>query len=128
MNHLSQSFSPLFWLKKNRLKNNQAPIFARITINGKRVEISTQKSVALDKWNASAGHAKGNTEEVRTLNNYLNLLRGDLEKHHQLMLANQMPLTAQTFKNSYLGIQELVCDLLVPVIYIKFAYVSVVVQ
>jgi integrase/recombinase XerD len=37
----AQSFSILFWIEKSRIKNGKASIIARITVNGKRAEIST---------------------------------------------------------------------------------------
>jgi hypothetical protein len=40
------SFSILLWIKKNRIKSGKAPIYARVTINAKSREISTQKEVA----------------------------------------------------------------------------------
>ena len=46
-------FSILFWIKKTKLlKNGEAPICMRITVNGKRAEIQIKRSVEINKWNA----------------------------------------------------------------------------
>jgi hypothetical protein len=46
-------FSVLFYIKKAKLlKNGEAPICLRITVNGKRAEIQIKRSVEIDKWNA----------------------------------------------------------------------------
>jgi integrase/recombinase XerD len=76
----NQTFSILFWVMKYRTKNDQTPISARITIDGKRVEISLQRSVNPQKWNPDTGQAKGNSEEAKTLNSFLSLFKADLEK------------------------------------------------
>lgn len=39
------TFSTLFWIAKNRIKNGKSTIYVRITINGRRLEISTQKKL-----------------------------------------------------------------------------------
>ncbi|MBK7129030.1 MAG: site-specific integrase [Crocinitomicaceae bacterium] len=77
---LNYTFNILFWLYKAKMKNNLCPIYLRITIDGKRTEISTKKWVAIDKWNNSSQCAKGNGDEAREINQYLNLMKGDIEK------------------------------------------------
>jgi len=36
-------FSILFWFKKNKVKNGRAPLYARVTVNGQRTDISTHR-------------------------------------------------------------------------------------
>jgi len=51
------SSSLLFWLKKARINNNgEAPIYARVTVNGKRTEIATGEKASLERWNANTGN------------------------------------------------------------------------
>ena len=43
------TFNILFFIKKSKLlRNGQAPIYLRITINGKRSEISIKRSIPLN--------------------------------------------------------------------------------
>ena len=58
-----QTYSALFWLNKARMHNNEAPIFLRITVNGKRAEVSMKRFIAPECWNSDANKAKGNTEK-----------------------------------------------------------------
>ena len=45
-------FTVLFFLKKSKLlKNGEAPICMRITINGKRAEVQIKRSIDVTKWN-----------------------------------------------------------------------------
>ena len=46
-------FTVLFFLKKSKLlKNGEAPICMRITVNGKRAEVQIKRSVEIEKWNS----------------------------------------------------------------------------
>lgn len=102
-----QTFSVLFWIYKSRTKvNGQAPIYCRITVNGKRTQFSINRDIDPNKWIASVGAAKGNSEEARTLNSYLNKVRNELFKHFNLLEASDQFITADTIKNCYLGNSE----------------------
>ncbi|MBY0425705.1 MAG: phage integrase SAM-like domain-containing protein, partial [Cytophagales bacterium] len=99
----NHTFSVLFWINKSKMSNGQAPIYARITVNGKRAELSIKRSIAPDKWNSSNESAKGNSEESRTLNSYINLVRGNIEKHYNQMVSGDEVITAETIKTRYTG-------------------------
>lgn len=45
-------FSLLFFIRKTRLlKNGEAPISLRITVNGKRAEMQLSRSIEVSNWN-----------------------------------------------------------------------------
>ena len=53
-------FSILFFIKKSKLlKNGEAPICLRITINGQRAEIQIKRSVEVSHWNSKKECAIG---------------------------------------------------------------------
>lgn len=79
---LNYTFNTLIWQNKAKMKNGIAPIYIRITIDGKRTEISTKKSIEPDKWNSNSQSVKGNNEEARKINQHLRLLIGEIEKIH----------------------------------------------
>src|SRR5690606_32441687 len=54
------------------------PIYIRITLNGKRGEFTTKKYIHLAKWDEKAMRVKGNTEEARTINSYLESIRNKI--------------------------------------------------
>ena len=61
--------SILFYAKKAKTSvNGLVPIYTRITIDGKRIELSTHKFVELSKWSVESGKMKGNSEEARLVN------------------------------------------------------------
>ena len=47
-----KSFSVLFFIKKGKLlKNGEAPVCMRITVNGCMVDISIKRSCPVNLWN-----------------------------------------------------------------------------
>ena len=57
------AFSVTFWVRKNKSKGLEVPIYARVTINGKRMEQSTNQKIVPDDWNGKKGMAKLIKEE-----------------------------------------------------------------
>src|SRR5690554_8089041 len=102
----NQTFTILFWLFKAKMRNEKAPVYCRITVNGKRSQFSLKRSVKPEKWNSSSGTLKGNYEEARILNSYHNKVRNELHKHFNILEAKNEFISADTIKNSYLGINE----------------------
>lgn len=97
------TFSILFWINRSKAAQGLAPIYIRITVNGKRAELSLKRSIAPEKWNSHAENAKGNSEEMRTLNLHIAQTRVHLEKIHSQLLAEESHITAEEIKSRYLG-------------------------
>lgn len=104
---MKHKMSILFYVKSSKAsKNGLLPIYQRITINGTRIELSTSKFVEKSKWNVTAGKIKGNSEEARLLNSYLDILKNKAYETEKWMVNNNQEINAQTFKNKFLGIEE----------------------
>ena len=67
----SSTFSILFWIYGARAINNQTNIYARITLNGKRVNISLKQKVDIDSWDPKRQKVKGNGKIAREMNLFL---------------------------------------------------------
>lgn len=95
----------LFWLVKNKTnKAGLAPIFARITIAGKLVEISTGIKIPHHRWDANGnGYIKGHTDQIRLYNSRLNDIRTEIDAIYYDLLRKEKPITPQIIKNIYLG-------------------------
>ena len=52
-------------------KEMKAPVYLRITVNGKRVEIATGYWIRPDDWNTEKQQAKGVSEISRAINDYI---------------------------------------------------------
>ena len=99
------TFSVLFWANKSKIDqiSLKVPIFARITINGKRTELSTGKSTVLKSWVSMTGRVKGNSEEARMTNRYLDNINVRLNRIFDKMEDADEAITAQEIKNRFLG-------------------------
>ena len=102
----STTFSILFWLKQSKAKNGEAPLYARITVNGQRAEISLKRKIKIANWNATKNRAKGTNQEARTINEYLNQVqKGIIQSKNELTLENKF-ITSQAIKSRYLKEDE----------------------
>jgi len=56
---MENSLSVLFYVRKKGAGDlSMATIYLRITVNGKRAEVSTMRKIGLTKWNAKANCKK----------------------------------------------------------------------
>ena len=65
------TFSILFWVYSRRAKNNEAPLFARISVNRKKINISLKRKVDVNRWDASKQRVKGTGAKAKDLNLFL---------------------------------------------------------
>ncbi len=106
MDTSTNTFGVIFYLRKYKAKNGKAPIYARITVDGRRVDLSIKRSIEESSWNSSRGMAKGSREEIRSLNRYLEQVRAKLVEHYQSMVLQGKLATADAIKNQFLGIDK----------------------
>jgi site-specific recombinase XerD len=100
-----QTFNIMFFIKRTKLlKNNEAPILMRITINGERAEISVHRSIHPDQWNKVKGCAKQSTASGKELNHYLDQIRYQIYLHQQELKNKNKPVTPVSLRNAYLKI------------------------
>ena len=77
-------FTILFFIKKSKLlKNGEAPICMRITVNGQRAEIQIKRSVDISKWNSQKECAIGKERKSMELNHYLDTVRMKVLQIHR---------------------------------------------
>lgn len=99
----TNTFGVIFYLKKYKINNGIAPIYARITVDGKRVDVSVKRSIEEKNWNGDKGMAKGNREEIRSLNTYLEQVRANIVACYQELVLQKKLITAELVKNNFLG-------------------------
>ena len=101
---LSKTFSLLFFLKKPRnYKSGKMHIYLRFTVEGRRVELSTQRDCEPDKWNSRAGRKIGNKEDVKLLNSYLDTLQNRAYDIHRHLVDHNIPVTPGRLKSMFSG-------------------------
>jgi len=102
-----KTFAILFYVKRTKLlRNGEAPIFMRITVDALRAEMSIQRSIKLSDWNDNKACAKPANLQNRKLNHYLEHIRHELYEIQQELEDENKTVTAELLKNRYIGINE----------------------
>jgi site-specific recombinase XerD len=102
----TNTFGITFYIKKYKAKNDKAPVYARITVDGKRLDISTKQEVSISNWNSAKGLAKGSREEIKLLNNHLEQMRARIVESYQELLLQKKSITVEAIKNIFCGEQN----------------------
>src|SRR5690606_11702085 len=98
------TYAILFFLQKNKVTSDgKAPIYVRITVNGKRAQISIKRKISVEKWDSTKGKVLGTSPESQAINKYIDEIRYKLNKIHERFLDENKPFTAMAIKNRYLG-------------------------
>ncbi|MBT1690497.1 site-specific integrase [Dawidia soli] len=101
-----QTFSILVWAYRGKQKENQATLYARITVNGKRAEISLSRKVDPALWDEDNCRVKGASAHADETNEFLDLAKGELRQTFLMLKATGETVTAEAIKNKYLGVEE----------------------
>ena len=102
----STTFGVTFFTRLNSKKTDNALIFVRITVNGKRSEISLKRNLSQKLWDKSKGKVKGNSQEARALNSYIQQVRNKLYDSYSELQKEGKLITVATVKSRYLGTDE----------------------
>ncbi len=101
------TFKILFYIRKTKkLKDGTFPICARITVNGTRAEFRIQRSVKAKDWNTVNGLVKDSSRDANLLNEELHLIMARLYSQRLELETKGKTVTAESIKNSYLGVEE----------------------
>lgn len=104
---MNKTFSLLFYVKKAKtVANGTAPIYLRITIDGKITELATKRYIQPEKWNSAAQKVTGSSEEVKALNAYLKTLEQQVYEAQHQMLKDKSVITAESLKHKLHGSEE----------------------
>jgi site-specific recombinase XerD len=100
------NLSTIFRLNNKRVKNGATTIYLRITVDNKRSEIATRYAVISKKWNQRSQTVMGDNEEATEINKELAIIKADILKHYNRMVALDKVITTELLKNEYLGTKE----------------------
>lgn len=84
----------------------QLPIYIRLTIDGQRFEFSSKKFIEKSKWSSELSKMKGSSEEARTLNNYLDLMKSKVFDIQMELIHKNEELSLENFKSRILGTHQ----------------------
>ena len=104
---MTTNFSLLFYLKQQKIyTSGPKPIYMRITVNGKRAEVSAGRDCEPSVWNSHAGRGIGTKSETRALNSYLDTLQTKVMNAHQQLIGAGESITADRLRDQFIGRAE----------------------
>jgi len=93
------TFSILFWINRRKENKGKAPIYARVTVDLHRVEISIKRWIEPEIWNAEKRIANGIKEEIKSLNAYIENVSNRLFDCYQDLVSKHKFVTAGAIRN-----------------------------
>src|ERR1035437_3954110 len=102
----TQTFSILIWASRLKNSKEEAIISARITVDGKRAEISLKKKINPNFWDSKAGHVSAKCKDAQTINGYIDQVKSKLFKLYTQMQMLDEVITAESLKLKFTGKKE----------------------
>jgi site-specific recombinase XerD len=99
--------SILFFGKKTKNESDkELSIYLRVTINGERFEVTTQRYIEPNKWSSAAGKVKGNSEEARSINQHLDSLKQKVYDYQKSIVQSGSSFTKESLRLKWYGIEQ----------------------
>ncbi len=99
----THTFGIQFILRTGKKDKTKGIIYARITVESRRTELSLKKHMAVDDWNNNRGIAKGSGIEAKKFNSYLEHVRAQLAEAYRELQVSKQQVTPENIKSLYLG-------------------------
>lgn len=105
---MSPTMSILFYTKRSKTTVHKTiPIYLRVTIDGKRMEVTTNRFVLPNQWSSKMGKVKGNSKEASEINTYLDYLKHKVYEFEQDILREDRDLNIQTLRTKWFALGEI---------------------
>ena len=99
----THSFGIDMLIRRCKENKKKALIYARITVDEERKEISLKEQIDADDWDPKKEIVKGKTEQVKSLNQHIEDVRFRIKEKYRALCDKEMLVTAETVKQAYLG-------------------------
>jgi hypothetical protein len=101
------TFSVLYIIKKSKLlKNGEAPVCMRITVQGQVAEVMVKRSIPVHLWNQAKECSNGKNYIDRELNHYLETVKARVCQIHRELEIDGKRITANAIRDRYYGKDE----------------------
>lgn len=97
------TFTVIFFTRKSRSNPKHLSLYVRITVNGKRAEISLKRTITDKDWDSNKNRGRGSSQQIRTLNTYLDEVYNRLLECHKELLEEDRIISSEAVKTRYLG-------------------------
>jgi len=98
----NSTFSVLFWLYSSRSKNGKAPIYARISVNGKKLNISLKRRIQINEWDSNKQRVKNSSMHAKSTNQYLDEFYSGLFQSFQQLRIEGKHITPHSVKARFM--------------------------
>ncbi|MEJ7778556.1 MAG: Arm DNA-binding domain-containing protein [Daejeonella sp.] len=85
---------------RKQQKSDLAEVYVRITVNKCRCEIALKKKVDPNSWDEGKGQARAKSDELKKLNNHLELVRSQIAECYHELDRQKKAVTAEGLKFS----------------------------
>lgn len=102
----TNTFGVQFVARKANSSSTELTIYARITVNKIRREVSLRKTLDPAHWDGKASQACRNREVMRKINPYIEEMRFKLVECYRELQLLRKPITADALKRLFLGEEE----------------------
>lgn len=113
----THSFCIDFIIRRNKENRKRALVYARITVDGDRKEISLKEQIDADDWDSKSETVKGKGIKAKTVNSAIEEARYGIKEKYRKLQSESSLITAETVKQAYLGVHaaqkgHTLCELL----------------
>ena len=99
----TKTFSIQFWADTRKASHGEALVYARITMDQKRLSVSLKRKVPIELWDGQNKRVLGNSSMAKQLNQYLDLAKSQLYQSYLELKAADKLLTTQMIKDYFMG-------------------------
>lgn len=100
------TFSINFIIRMNKKDKASALLYARVTVNGQRTEISLKEQIKTADWDAAREVLKGKSPQAKAINKYIEDVRFRLKEKYHVLEERGFVITAEAIKEAHLGIHK----------------------
>jgi site-specific recombinase XerD len=98
------TFSVQFIIKKDKMDNGGlVPIYAKVFINGNKIELSTFQKINPNQWDKGRRQLKTHIKTANEVNQFLENFRSRIYACYSKLVASEEELNSATFKNKFYG-------------------------
>ncbi|MFT6923328.1 MAG: site-specific recombinase XerD [Crocinitomicaceae bacterium] len=102
----NQKFSVTIWPNKQKEKNGRIPLYIKVSVDSKKVVISTTHFIEMSHWDKKQNKLKFNAPDSRQLNAFIDRTRNIIQQQFLDSSARGVMVSSLELKNSFLGIEE----------------------
>ncbi|MDF1550961.1 MAG: Arm DNA-binding domain-containing protein [Bacteroidales bacterium] len=93
----NNTFGVQFITRTNKTRNGVSPLYARISVEGRNVEVSLKQFIDPGIWNCVKGMTRGKNGKIRALNTCLEQIRSQKTECYLQQDLKKKPINTHNF-------------------------------